>query len=130
MTTNLLAIIDTSSIPALVILAECFVLLFVGKMIFDITTPQFRGARQLGSEKNAALGVTLAMYYLGLASVVSGVAGEGSLGIGGYEEPLAVTVSADASLAPASAPAAWVSSTSSRGWPGRPLIVGYCSRTE
>ncbi len=74
MTTDLLGFIDAASLPALIILAECFGLLFIGKMVFDISTPQFKVARQLGEQKNAALGVTMAMYYLALAIVVSGVA--------------------------------------------------------
>lgn len=74
MTTDLLGFIDAASLPALIILAECFGLLFIGKMVFDISTPQFKVARQLGEQKNTALGVTMAMYYLSLAIVVSGVA--------------------------------------------------------
>ena len=73
MTTDLLGFIDAASLPALIILAECFGLLFIGKMVFDISTPQFKVARQLGEQKNTALGVTMAMYYLSLAIVVSGV---------------------------------------------------------
>ena len=78
MTTALLGFIDASSIPALILLAECFGLLFIGKIIFDISTPQFKVTRQLGEQKNVALGVTMAMYYLAVAIVISGVAGEAS----------------------------------------------------
>ncbi len=88
MTMDMLGFIDLTSLPALIILVECFFLLFIGKMVFDISTPQFRVARQLGEQKNAALGVTMAMYYLALAIVVTGVAGEGAVGLP-VAEPIA-----------------------------------------
>jgi uncharacterized membrane protein YjfL (UPF0719 family) len=78
MTTALLAFIDVSSVPALILLAECFGLLFIGKIVFDISTPQFKVIRQLGEQKNVALGVTMAMYYLAVAIVVTGVASDTS----------------------------------------------------
>lgn len=109
-TTNLLAFIDLTAAPALIILAECFGLLFIGKMIFDISTPRFRVTRQLGEQKNLALGVTMAMYYLALAVVVTGIAADvtptGAVAEVFDESASLATTTAPATTAPATAPAA------------------------
>lgn len=58
-----------------------FVLFWIGKLVYDLTTPSYRIKEELVEKDNAALAVALVGYYLGLVIAIGGVMAGESRGI-------------------------------------------------
>lgn len=58
-----------------------FVLFWVGKLVYDWTTPSYRVREELVEKDNAALAVAMVGYYLGLVLAIGGVLSGPSLGL-------------------------------------------------
>ena len=50
-----------------------FVLFWIGKLVYDLTTPSYRVREELVEKDNAALAVAMVGYYFGLVLAIGGV---------------------------------------------------------
>jgi len=62
-------------------LVASFVLFMIGKLVYDWTTPSYRIKEELVEKDNAALGLALVGYYLGLVVAIGGVMAGDSMGL-------------------------------------------------
>lgn len=65
--------IATNLIETGVYLVCSFVLLWIGKLVYDLTTPSYRVREELVEKDNAALAAAIVGYYLGLILAIGGV---------------------------------------------------------
>jgi uncharacterized membrane protein YjfL (UPF0719 family) len=62
-------------------LVASFVLFMIGKLVYDWTTPSYSIKEELVEKDNAALGLSLVGYYLGLVVAIGGVMAGPSMGL-------------------------------------------------
>lgn len=73
----------TALTASAIYLAATFILFLIGKLVYDWTTPSYRIRDELVEKDNAALGLALVGYYLGLVIAIGGVMAGPSLGLEG-----------------------------------------------
>jgi len=62
-------------------LVASFVLFWIGKLVYDLTTPSYQLKEELVEKDNTALAVALVGYYLGLVLAIGGVMAGDSMGL-------------------------------------------------
>ena len=75
----------TRGLDALVFLAVCFLLAWVGKLVYGLSHPGARVDRELTARDNLAFAVPLGGYYLGILIVIGGPLSSPSRGSLGYD---------------------------------------------
>lgn len=71
----------TGLLETVIYLICAFVLFWIGKLIYDVTTPGLRIRHELVEKDNVAVGVALVGYYLGLVIAIGGVMAGPSRGL-------------------------------------------------